>query len=171
MILTGNEIGRAVEAQEIVISPFNDTQVGPNSYDFRLGTRCRTYENVELDARYENPTVEQDISPEGLLLDPGRLYLVNTEEVIGSTRYVPIIRGRSSTGRLGIFVHITADLIDIGSINQLTLQLHAVAPVRIFAGMLIGQVTFWTVQGKIELYNGKYSKLQSPAGSLGHTEF
>ena len=53
-----------------------------------------------------------------------------TEEVMGSDRFVPIIHGRSSTARMGLFVHITADLIDIGSYNQWTLQLHAVQPVR-----------------------------------------
>lgn len=170
MILSGREITRAVADGEIVIEPFDVTYVGPNSYDFRLGSRCRTYQAAELDARHENATIEQEIPTEGLLLDPRKIYLINTEEVIGSTNYVPIIRGRSSVGRLGIFVHITADLIDIGSINQLTLQLHSVTPIRVYAGMPIGQVTFWSVLGRIELYNGKYGRLRSPSPSLIHLD-
>ena len=90
---------------------------------------------------------------------------------MGSKHFVPIIRGRSSVGRLGIFINITADLIDIGSINQWTLQLHAIAPVRVYPGMLIGQVTFWVPEGPIDLYTGKYGTLPSPVASLSYLEF
>jgi dCTP deaminase len=105
-----------------------------------------------------------------MLLHPDRIYLVNTEEVMGSTRFVPIIRGRSSVGRLGVFIDITADLIDLGSINQWTLQLHAVHPVRIYPGMLIGQVTFWTTFGRRVQYGGKYQGRRSPVPSLSYLD-
>jgi dCTP deaminase len=90
--------------------------------------------------------------------------------VMGSHKFVPIIRGRSSVGRLGIFIDITADLIDLGSINQWTLQLHAVQPVRIYPGILIGQVTFWRTYGRRIQYCGKYSKIPSPVPSLSHLD-
>jgi dCTP deaminase len=124
------------------------------------------YKERYLDSAKENPTIDLEFDRCGLLLEPERVYLFNSDEVIGSTQYVPIIRGRSSIGRLGVFIHITADLIDIGSINQVTLQLHAVSPVRVYPGMLIGQVTFWVVEGKICLYSGKYASVQSPCASL-----
>jgi dCTP deaminase len=171
MILSGAEIAQAVRAGEIVIDPFNPERLGPNSYDFSLGDRCKTYACSELDARIYNETTESKIGQEGLLVSPSRLFLVNTQERMGSHRYVPIIRGRSSTGRLGLFIDITADLIDVGSINQWTLQLHSILPVRIFPGMVIGQVTFWIIKGRIDPYNGKYGALRSPAGSLSHLEF
>jgi len=166
MILTGSAIGEAVKAGDIVIEPFNKDQLGPNSYDFRLGNRCKIYRDYQLDSAKENLTIDYDVGNDGILLDPCRVYLFNTLETMGSTCYVPIIRGRSSVGRLGIFIDITADLIDIGSINQWTLQLHSVMPVRVYPGMLIGQVTFWKVEGEILLYSGKYGKFQSPVASL-----
>jgi dCTP deaminase len=171
MILTGNAIVSAIESGEITISPFERSQVGPNSYDFRLGDRCLTYRDLELDAKAENPVQRVDVTSKGVLIEPHRIYLFNTLEIIGSTKYVPIIRGRSSIGRLGLFIDITADLIDIGSINQLTLQLHSVCSIRVFPGMLIGQVTFWCTQGDITLYKGKYSNRQSPCPSLAFREF
>lgn len=171
MILSGTEIDQAVRAGEIVIDPYYPERLGPNSYDFTLGDRCKTYASPELDARVHNETVETKIGKEGLLVSPSRLFLVNTQERMGSTKYVPIIRGRSSTGRLGLFIDITADLIDVGSINQWTLQLHSILPVRIFPGMVIGQVTFWIIKGKIDPYSGKYGALRSPVGSLSHLEF
>lgn len=90
---------------------------------------------------------------------------------MGSDTFVPIIRARSSIARLGLFIHVTADLIDIGSINQWTLQLHAVQPIRIYAGMLIGQVTFWCVKGDIILYHGKYQGSRGPQESKSFLDF
>jgi dCTP deaminase len=72
---------------------------------------------------------------------------------------------------MGLFVHVTADLIDIGSHNQWTLQLHAVQPLRIFTNMLIGQVTFWAVQGEISLYEGKYQGSMGPRPSEIYRDF
>lgn len=171
MILTGPQIQFAVEGGEIVIRPFRRRQLAPNSYDFRLGNRCCVYTSRILDAASPNKTRTFKIPAEGMVLSPNRLYLVNTQETMGSTHYVPIIRGRSSIGRLGIFIDITADLIDLGSINQWTLQLHSVAPVRVYPGMLIGQVTFWVPKGPKRLYEGKYAKLKSPAPSQSYLDF
>ena len=171
MILTGLQILAAVRDGSIVIDPFRTKQVGPNSYDFRLGQRCLVYSEPILDPKKPNRTRTFLLPKEGLTLHPHRLYLVNTQETLGSTKYVPIIRGRSSVGRLGLFINITADLIDLGSVNQWTLQLHCVQPVKVFPGMLIGQVTFWRTFGRRVLYSGKYSRLQSPVSSLAHVDF
>ena len=168
MILTGPQIESAVAGREIIIRPFRKRQLAPNSYDFRLGDRCCVYTSKTLDAAKENKTRVFTIPKRGLVLQPNRLYLVNTEETMGSAHYVPIIRGRSSVGRLGVFIDITADLIDLGSVNQWTLQLHAVHPVRVYPGMLIGQVTFWRTFGRRVQYDGKYRRHQSPVPSLAH---
>lgn len=170
MILTGKKIHEEVLQKHIIISPFNSSQVNPNSYDFRLGKSLRVYKSYVLDPKKENETSVVEIPPEGYVLEPEVLYLGHTEEVMGSDYYVPIIRGRSSIGRIGLFIHITADLIDIGSINQWTLQLHCVQPIRIYAGMLIGQVTFWKVSGEITLYRGKYQGSRGPMASQIHRE-
>jgi dCTP deaminase len=166
MILTGKQIKAAVRIGEIVIQPFHNSQIAPNSYDFRLGNRCCIYTAKVLDTARENPVKRFEVSSRGIVLNPKRLYLFNTEEIMGSKKYVPIIRGRSSVGRLGLFIDITADLIDLGSINQWTLQLHCVQPVRIYPGMLIGQVTFWRTFGRKTLYAGKYAQFNSPVPSL-----
>src|SRR5258705_2200589 len=108
MILTGPQIESAVEQGEIVIRPFRKRQLAPNSYDFRLGNRCCVYTAKTLDAAKENETRTFTIPNNGMVLQPDQVYLINTEETMGSNRYVPIIRGRSSVGRLGIFIDITA---------------------------------------------------------------
>lgn len=171
MILTGREIEQEWHKGHIWISPFSPEQLQPNSYDFRLGESILQYTNNSLDVRVENPYEMLTIPEEGYVLEPSRIYLGHTIEVMGSNRYVPIIRGRSSVARLGLFIHVTADLIDIGSRNQWTLQLHAVQPLRIYHNMLIGQVTFWTVQGDINLYTGKYQGSMGPTPSRSYRDF
>lgn len=164
MILTGNEIKKRVKSGEIIISPFDETAINPNSYNFRLGDYVKVYKAFELDPKKKQEADIIKIPENGLTLESDRVYLGFTQEKMGSTKFVPIMHGRSSTGRLGLFVHITADLIDIGSINNWTLQLHATQKVKIYKGMLIGQVTFWKTMGEISLYEGKYQ------GSMGPME-
>ncbi len=171
MILTGNEIAKRVSEGDIVINPFDKSNLDTNSYDFQLGNEIKVYKNKMLDAKKHNPTKSIKIPKSGFVLKPDTLYLGCTKEIMGSKKYVPIIRGRSSTGRLGLFIHITAGLIDIGSINRWTLMLHAVQPVKIYPGMLIGQVSFWETIGEITLYDGKYQSSMGPVESLGYRDF
>jgi dCTP deaminase len=147
MILTGSEIVEQHRLGRIRIDPFNPEQVSPNSYDFRLGGTLTMYASETLDFRGENPKTTLSIPDEGLVLRTDRIYLATTEELIGSDHFAAIVHARSSVARMGLFVHVTADLIDIGSYDRSILQLHAVQPVRVFRGMRIGQVTFWSVMG------------------------
>jgi len=171
MILTGPEILRQRIAGRIQIDPFDERQLNPNSYNFRLGSLIKTYCSEVLDVRIKQEVEEHHLSSDGMVLRPGRVYLGHTRETMGSDHFVPIVKGRSSTARMGLFVHVTADLIDIGSHNQWTLQLVAAQPVLVVPGMLIGQVTFWTVSGDITLYRGKYQGSKGPWESQIYKDF
>lgn len=171
MILTGDEIKKEVLRERIIINPFCEAQLNPNSYNFRLGRQLKVYKNYLLDPKIKQETEVIEIPDNGIILEPKKLYLGHTKEIMGSKHYVPIIRGRSSTGRLGLFIHITADIIDIGSINQWTLQMHAVQRIKIYPGMLIGQVTFWVPKGKIIIYKGKYQGSRGPMESQIYKDF
>lgn len=171
MILTGSEIAHQVKQGRITIDPFDVRQLNPNSYNFRLGPTLKIYTDRVLDVKKPNPVEEMALTPDGIILQPDRIYLGSTVEVMGSEHFVPIIRARSGIARLGLFIHVTADLIDIGSINQWTLQLHAVQPIRIYPEMLLGQVTFWRPEGAIEPYAGKYQGSRGPQESRIHLDF
>lgn len=171
MILTGPKIKQEVENGNITIAPFSDSYINPNSYDLRLGDSLMVYKSSELDTKRENQTETFKIPEEGFLLQPDKLYLGHSLEVVGSDVYVPIIRGKSSTGRMGLFVHITADLIDIGSKGKFTFMMHAVQPLKVYPGMRIGQVTFWKTVGDVVLYDGKYQGSAGPMASQVHKDF
>ena len=163
MILTGKEITKQVLKNKITISPFNIDNVNPNSYNIELGDYLKVYDEGDiLDSKKQLKTKVIPITNDGIILEPNKVYLGYTKEIIGSEYFVPTITGRSSTGRLGLFVQITADLVDIGFKGNLTFQLHAVQPLKIYKGMKLGQICFWKPKGKIKLYDGKYQNSVGP---------
>lgn len=104
-------------------------------------------------------------------MDARSFHLGASIEKVGSDYFVPMLHAKSGTARKGLFVHVTADLIDIGSFGKLTLQLYATLPVKVYPNMLIGQVTFWKPQGDIELYKGKYQGSDKPRISEIYKDF
>lgn len=170
MILTGNEITKQHSMLRIDIQPFDINHVTTNSYDLTLGDSLVYYTDSILDPKKENNYSIIKIPEEGYLLERGSFYLGSSQEIIGSDFYVPIIHAKSGIARLGLFVHVTADLIDIGSHGNITFQLHATLPVRIYKGMKIGQVTFWKPEGEIELYSGKYQNSIGPQTSKSYKD-
>ena len=171
MILTGSEITKQVKKGKITISPFEEMNINPNSYNVKLGDYLKVYVDEVLDSKKELKTQIIHIPDDGLVLEPNKIYLGYTKEIIGSDHFVPTITGRSSSGRLGLFVQITSDLVDIGFVGNLTFQLHAVQPLRIYKGMKIGQIMFWKCKGKIKLYNGKYQNSIGPQESKVWKDF
>lgn len=165
MILSGKKIDEEVKNNKIVIEPYNSDDINPNSYNYTLGSYVKVYKNYELDSKMKQEVEIIEIPDEGIVLYPDKIYLGFTEEIIGSDYYVPVITGRSSTGRLGLFVQITSDLVDIGFKGRLTLQLHSTQPVRVYKGMKIGQIMFWKVFGNVDLYKGKYQSSNEPRES------
>ena len=165
MILTGPEITKAVSDDRIRIDPFSAEQVNPNSYNVRLGDTLLTYTDEVVDANLANPTSATRLDEQGLVLRPDQLYLGHTVERVGSDEYVPLLFGRSSVGRLGLFVEITAPIGDIGFHGQWTLMLSSVRPLRVYPGMKIGQIMFFVSKGEIDLYEGKYQAAAGPQAS------
>lgn len=156
MILTGARIAQEVQAGRIHIAPFDPKQLNPNSYNVRLGHELVVYDDAVLDARVAPSARTLSIPDEGLVLEPGELYLGATVEVAGSTHHVPMLFGRSSIARLGLFVQITAPLGDLGYVGRWTLQLNAIRPLRIYAGTPLAQLMFLEAAGERALYEGKY---------------
>jgi dCTP deaminase len=166
VILSGPEIRRQVERDSITVTPFDPDHLNPNSIDLTLGDTILRYRNEVIDPREEQDVEEITIPRTGLLLEPLGFCLGSSREIVGSTEFVPVVHAKSSTARAGLFVHVTADLIDIGSIGTVTFQLFSTLPLRIFPGMRLAQMTFWKPQGDIVLYRGKYQGSKGPRKSM-----
>ena len=155
MILSGLEIRKRLN-DDIQIEPFQEANLNPNSYNLTLHEELMTYEEVVLDMRKANRVRRITIPPEGMVLNPHQLYLARTAERTETHNLVPMIEGRSSIGRLGLFVHVTAGFGDVGFCGYWTLEMFAVQPVRIYPGVAICQIFYHELAGEYEPYASKY---------------
>ena len=146
MILSGREIQMQLN-KNIFIEPFDESRLNPNSYNLTLADELLVYESRELDMKRENPVKHMTIPREGLVLEPDRLYLGRTAEFTRTESYVPMLEGRSSTGRLGLFIHVTAGFGDVGFAGYWTLEIFCIQPIRIYAGAQVCQIYYHTIEG------------------------
>ena len=171
MILTGSEI-KAQLGTNIIIEPFDEKLLNPNSYDLRLHDELIVYEEIVLDMRRPNRFRRYTIPPEGVVLTPNQFYLARTMERTETYNLVPMLEGRSSVGRLGLFVHITAGFGDIGFRGYWTLEMFAVQPVRVYPGIPICQIFYHQICGDVQEYQSdKYQNNHDIQPSLMFKEF
>jgi dCTP deaminase len=158
MILSDKRILEEIEKGNILIEPYHREYLGTNSYDVHLGKYMAMYNDRILDSKKHNSITHFEIPNEGFILHPNELYLGVTLEYTETHAHVPFLEGKSSTGRLGIDIHATAGKGDVGFCNCWTLEISCTQPVRIYAGMPIGQLIYFVVEGEIQtLYNRKSS--------------
>lgn len=171
MILSGIEIRKRLK-KDIFIEPFNEKQLNPNSYNLKLHNELMIYENCELDMKKRNETKRLSIPDEGLVLNTNTLYLGRTEEFTTTKNLVPMLEGRSSVGRLGLFIHVTAGFGDVGFSGYWTLEIFCIQPIRIYPGIEICQVYYHTLEGEYEEYkSGKYQNNTGIQSSMLYKDF
>ena len=159
MILSGKKIKQEIENGNILISDFDEKRLNPNSYNLRLYDRLLVYTDDPLDMKKPNRYIDLEIPKTGLVLLPGCLYLGRTMERTKTDGFVPMLEGRSSVGRLGICIHVTAGFGDVGFDGFWTLELSCVQPVRIYPGVEICQIYYHTIDGEYDPYeSGKYQR-------------
>ena len=162
MILTGNEIIKQVKKGKIIIKPFTKDQINPNSYNYRIGKEliCFYFKNdIKKSKKIKIPE-------KGFILEPHKIYLANTYETLGSSKYAMSLIGRSSLGRLGLFLQVSANLGHTGSVHKWTLEIVSTTHFKIYPNMIIGQISFWTNKGNIKHYNEGYSLFNMPKLSI-----
>lgn len=171
MILSGPEIKQRLN-KDIFISDFCDSRLNPNSYNIRLHEKLLIYDDLPLDMKKPNTTREVIIPEIGMMLQPGKLYLGRTVERTETKNLVPMLEGRSSIGRLGLFIHVTAGFGDVGFSGYWTLEMHTIHPIIIYPNVEIGQLYFLTIEGDIVEYkSGKYQNNEGVQPSLLYKDF
>lgn len=194
-VLSGVAIHNAINDGDIRVDPFVPANLAPNSLDLTLGAHLLVYgknyplhqfcvahwggqdpslvppQCEPLDMRVDEATVDLFIPESGLVLYPGVLYLGTTNEFISTDKYVPAIEGRSSVARMGICAHLAAGWGDVSFAGEFTLELTAVTPVRVYAGVRICQVAFSDLTGPAEPYRGKYQGQTGPKKSALWRDF
>ena len=158
--------------KDIIIEPFNEKKINPNSYNLSLHNELLVYEDNLLDMKKPNETKKIIIPEDGLILEPGKLYLGRTNEFTKTEKFVPMLEGRSSTGRLGLFIHVTAGFGDIGFAGYWTLEIFCVQPIKVYPNVDICQIYYHDIHGEYDLYNsGKYQNNTGVQPSLMYKDF
>lgn len=171
MILSGLEIKNRL-GKDIIIKPYNEKALNPNSYNLKLHNELLVYNEQILDMKKNNTTNKIIIPQDGLCLEPGKLYLGRTEEYTATDNLVPMLEGRSSIGRLGLYIHVTAGFGDVGFKGFWTLEIHCVQPIKIYPFIEICQIYYHTIEGKYEEYSsGKYQNNEGIQASLLYKDF
>ncbi|ADO59615.1 dCTP deaminase [Paenibacillus polymyxa] len=171
MILSGLEIKKRL-GKDILISDFSEKRLNPNSYNVRLHTQLVVYDDKILDMKRNHHIRTMTIPEEGLVLEPGILYLGRTVEHTSTENLVPMLEGRSSIGRLGCYIHVTAGFGDVGFNGFWTLEISVIQPLRIYPNVEIGQIFYHTIEGEFEKYKeGKYQNNQGIQSSQLFKDF
>jgi dCTP deaminase len=171
MILSGLEIAKRM-GKDIEIDPYDPVQLNPNSYNLRLHNELLVYDEPVLDMKLNNKVSKLTISESGLQLNPGKLYLGRTFERTRTDKLVPMLEGRSSIGRLGMFVHVTAGFGDVGFNGYWTLEIFVVQPLVIYPGVEICQIYYHHIDGAYNIYeNGKYQNNNGIQASKLYQDF
>jgi dCTP deaminase len=186
MVLSDRSIKAEIEAERIVIDPFDEAMVQPSSVDVRVDRRFRVFHNARypfIDVRQPMDELTEaveisDAAP--FILHPGEFVLGQTlERVELPDDIVARLEGKSSLGRLGLLIHSTAGFVDPGFVGNLTLELSNVAnlPVTIYYGMPIGQISFMRLDSPVERPYGsgeagsKYQDQAEPTPSRFYLNF
>ena len=186
MVLSDTTIRSEIEAGRIVIDPFDEGLVQPSSIDVRVDARFRVFHNGRypyIDVRQPMPDLTELVEVkdgEPFILHPGEFVLGQTlERVTLPDDLVARLEGKSSLGRLGLLIHSTAGYVDPGWDGYLTLELSNVAnlPITFYAGMKIGQISFFRLSSPAEVPYGsrdtgsKYQGQAEPTPSRFYLNF
>ena len=178
-VLSDGTIRRLVDAGRIVIDPWSPELVQPASVDLRLGDSFRVFHNhrvTAIDLR-DPPThlTEEVVVAEGepFAIHPGEFVLGRTLEYVElPDDVVARIEGKSSLGRLGLIVHATAGFVDPGFRGTLTLEITNLTrvPIKLYAGLPIGQLSFMTLDAPAERPYGSEALGSHYQGQVAATE-
>lgn len=201
MVLSDSELIKLIDNKSIEY--YHPDFINPSSIDLTLNKTCKVYtkeaipkplhyfnhnhpfidewlkfENPDhLDCKEHNRTLKFDIPEEGFILLPGHLYLFSCNEKIKvPNNLCAEVDGKSSIGRLGVKIHITAGFLDPGFEGSLVLEVETIYPIKIYPDMRICQIKYSTLKGDVLVQYGarkdsKYMNQEGVVESLMYKNF
>lgn len=175
MILSDNQISKMLKSGELGVEPIEQNQIQPASVDIRLGNRFRIVDDksegiVHLDKKVEY----KEIVADRYLLLPGQFVLATTMEYVKLPNdLTAFVEGRSSMGRLGLFIQ-NAGWVDPGFEGEITLELFNAnrCAIELRAGHRVGQLVFAKMGESAQFpYSGKYQFQRGATGSMVYKDF
>lgn len=162
-ILSDVDIKKYLDAGKIVIDPLDhpEIQIQPSSVDLKIGNEFKGFRIVRKPCI--DPMDKSDLESymESFYIDEGEPFIIHPGEFALATTYETIklphdlvarVEGRSSMGRLGITMHVTAGYIDPGFHGKITLEISNIGkmPVALYTGQRVCQIVFETMTSPSE---------------------
>jgi len=167
MIYSDYDIREALSSGHIVIDPISEGQIQPASLDLRLGNHFLVPEPLHK-ANLCSKIHYKSINNNKFVLFPGHMILATTLERVSLPLDICArLEGRSSIGRMGLFIH-NAGFIDPGFDGQITLELVNTgnSSIQLETGRRICQIVFEELKNPSERgYRGKYQHQNGATGS------
>lgn len=151
MILSDRQIKEVLARGDITIDPFDEKFLQPASVDLHLDKHFLVFDtnqNYVIDPKKPMDDMMKEIiidEDQPFILHPGEFALGLIFETTGvSSKYVGRLEGKSSVGRMGVLIHVTAGFLDPGNSLKMTLELHNTAnmPILLYYKMPIAQMAF-----------------------------
>ena len=151
MILSDRDIKNAITRGDININPYDEKYLQPASVDLHLDKHFLVFDtksNYVIDPKKPMDNMMKEIiidEDRPFVLHPGEFALGLIYETTGvSAKYVGRLEGKSSVGRMGVLIHVTAGFLDPGNSLKMTLELHNTAnmPILLYYKMPIAQMAF-----------------------------
>jgi len=169
MILSDKTIRQYIDEKKLVIDPLDDIQIQPGSVDLRLGNhylKIDSHNVVNLDL-ISKPKYIEMIQDE-VVIPPHSFLLATTREYVKlSDDLTSFVEGRSSIGRLGLFIQ-NSGWVDPGFEGEITIELYNAndLPIKLVSGVRICQLVFAKLDRVAQNpYRGKYQGQRKATGS------
>src|SRR5690606_35306817 len=169
MILSDHTLERMIESGELGITPLSKDSIQPASIDCRLGHHFLVVEDRQMQTiDLNSEIIYREIEGDSITIPPHSFLLATTLETVTlPSNLTPFVEGRSSIGRIGLFIQ-NAGWVDPGFEGQITLELFNAnsLPIRLQAGRRICQLVFCSMdQEALNPYRGKYQGQRGTTGS------
>ncbi|MBI4252860.1 dCTP deaminase [Candidatus Uhrbacteria bacterium] len=169
MVLSDRTLKKYLSDGTIVVDPLSEYAVRGASVDLCIGNHflivdCNSMDVIKMD----EPLAYRELSAESITVPAHTFVLATTVEYVKVPPFLTAaVEGRSSIGRLGLFIQ-NAGWIDPGFDGTITLELYNAnsLPIRIDAGRRLCQLVFYSMDQEVEKpYEGKYKGQRGTTGS------
>ena len=160
MILADVDIDHIIKSgKAFLVNPYNEEMLQCNSVDLTLGDELKKIDGKSIDLRQSS----YKIKPMEFLLGSTMEKVHIPHDLCGH------IDGKSSIGRLGVFVHVSSGFIDSGFTGNVTLEIFNCSDkeFELYHGMSICQIVFETLTSPVaKPYGTRDNHYQNSEGTV-----
>ena len=171
MILSDKKLKILLDTDQLIVEPLTPQSIQPASIDCTLGNHYLVVDDNKISEgvlSFDKEIIYREITDSSIILPPKSFILATTQEyIVIPNGYSAFVEGRSSIGRMGLFIQ-NAGWVDSGFKGNITLELYNAnsLPIKLTSGQRICQLVVCQMDQPAEKpYAGKYQGQRNSVGS------